>query len=83
MNLFKSQVKRVPLVEALDVIGVNISVLLNNIRQQIEIFSDHGELASAGINDISSGAVLIVKNAEEVKSLAQDSRRSAENISLC
>ncbi len=70
----------IPLENALNILGKEISSFISHIIEQIELLFDHAQLASAGINDISNGTTLIIKNADETNSYADRSKESMVQV---
>jgi len=70
----------IPLVQALNEVGSKISLIFKNFRDQFVLLQEHAELASAGINDISEGAKLIVKEAEKTQDEAEKSQKGMDKV---
>lgn len=69
-----------PLVQALNKIGSDISTTFKGFRDQFVLLQEHANLATFGINDISEGAKLIVKEAEVTKDEAEKSQNGMDQI---
>jgi methyl-accepting chemotaxis protein len=63
--------------DALDKIGMNVSEVLNVIVNEMKNLTHQAEMAGTGVEDVSRGAELIAKNADQTK---QNAERSEDGI---
>ncbi|HWQ65775.1 MAG TPA: methyl-accepting chemotaxis protein [Methanospirillum sp.] len=70
----------IPIANALNRIGVDISHVLFTIREQLELLSEHAQLAATGVDDVNNGGALIVRNADETKVNAEQSQEEINQI---
>lgn len=59
--------------EALNVIGMEVSSVLQVVRHQMEDLADHSEKATVGIDDVKNGAELIASHADNTQINAEKS----------
>lgn len=69
-----------PFFQALNQIGKSISEIFNVLRDDIELLHDHAQLASAGIQDINTGANLIVDDSETTQTHAEESQKGVLQV---
>jgi len=70
----------IPLRNSLDRIGTDVSNILKIILEQMSQLTQHAKTASAGVADVSSGAVLIAKTAEKTQDNAERSQKGIDQV---